>query len=336
MTCIQIDRASPAPWQTELAAGFTDPDDLLAYLRLPPAAFPGLGAAVRQFPFRVTRSYAARMEPGNPADPLLLQVLPQVAETIARDGFLADPVGDLSAAPAPGVLHKYHGRVLLLATGACAIHCRYCFRREFPYGEHLLSRRREREALDYIAAHGDVTEVILSGGDPLVLADERLADLVSALAGIPHLRRLRIHSRLPVVLPGRLTPELAATLGGGRLAGVLVMHANHPAELNGEVAAGLRPLREAGVVLLNQAVLLKGVNDRPEVLAGLSERLFELGVLPYYLHLLDRARGTGHFEVEDRRALALLEALRERLPGYLVPKLVREVAGESYKRPVSD
>jgi EF-P beta-lysylation protein EpmB len=325
----------PPAWQSELAASFTDPFELLDFLGLDPDGFPGLGEAAKGFPFRVTRSFAERMARGDPADPLLRQVLPVPAELEERPGFVADAVGDLGAGAAPGLLHKYRGRVLVIATGACAIHCRYCFRREFPYGDRLLSRQREREALEYIAADESIHEVILSGGDPLVLPDDRLAALVAALAEIPHLRRLRIHSRLPVVLPSRLTPTLAETLGSGRLRAVLVIHANHPAELNEEVDAGLSLWRKAGVSLLNQAVLLKGVNDRADILIQLSETLFDHGVLPYYLHLLDRARGTAHFEVQEPLALELMETMRERLPGYLMPRLVREVAGEAYKRPVS-
>ena len=283
------------------------------------------------FPLRVTRSYAARMAKGNLADPLLLQVLPQVREALAVPGYGADPVGDRAAAALPGLLHKYAGRVLLLATGACAIHCRYCFRREFPYGEFQLTRQREADALAYIAADPSIEEVILSGGDPLVLGDERLEGLVRALESIPHLTRLRIHSRLPVVLPSRITDGLLRVLGRSRLQPVLVIHANHARELDSEVAAGLRRLAETGVALLNQTVLLKGINDRPETLAELSRRLFGLGVQPYYLHVLDKAAGTAHFDLPEEKALDLHSALRRRLPGYLVPRLVREEAGKPYK-----
>lgn len=322
------------PWQAELADSYTDPAALLATLGLDANDFPQLRPAALRFPFRVTRAYAARIRTGDPADPLLRQVLPLAAELAEQPGFVADPVGDLHAAAAPGVLHKYQGRVLLIATGACAIHCRYCFRREFPYDSQLLGKRREREALDVIAADPSIREVILSGGDPLVLNDERLARWVAGIAAVPHVTRLRLHTRLPVVLPSRVTPELVACLAGSRLRTVLVIHANHPAEFDSAVGRALARLRGAGITLLNQAVLLKGVNDDADTLARLSEVLFEHGVLPYYLHLLDKARGTGHFEVDEARALDLLEALRGLLPGYLVPKLVREVAGERFKRPV--
>ena len=283
------------------------------------------------FPLRVTRSYAARMAKGDPADPLLLQVLPQAQEMLTAPGYGADPVGDRAAAAVPGLLHKYAGRVLLLATGACAIHCRYCFRREFPYGEFQLTRQRETNALAYIAADPSIEEVILSGGDPLVLGDERLESLIQALESIPHLVRLRIHSRLPVVLPSRITDGLLRILGSTRLQPVLVIHANHARELDDEVATGLRRLADVGVTLLNQTVLLKGINDSPEILAELSRRLFGLGVHPYYLHLLDKAGGVAHFDTPEEAAFELYEELRRRLPGYLVPRLVREEAGKPYK-----
>lgn len=322
-------------WQAELADSFTQPRTLLQSLALDPADFPGLDAAALDFPFRVTRCYAARMEPGNPDDPLLRQVLPLGAELREYPGFLADPVGDLAAVAAPGLLHKYRGRVLLIATGACAIHCRYCFRRGFPYEDNLLGRSREQAALDHIAGDASIREVILSGGDPLVLNDERLERLVAALEAIPQVQRLRLHSRLPVVLPSRVTEALLRRLADSRLRMVLVIHANHAREFDGAVGTALSALRGAGATLLNQAVLLRGINDSADALAELGETLFAHGVLPYYLHLLDRARGTAHFEVDEARATALLRELRASLPGYLVPKLVREVEGEAFKRPVA-
>ncbi|MGZ8250673.1 EF-P beta-lysylation protein EpmB, partial [Methylomagnum sp.] len=290
-------------WQAELADSFTDPAALLEFLALDPHDFPALRHAAASFPFRVTRAYAARIRQRDPADPLLRQVLPLAAELAEQPGFVADPVGDLHAAAAPGVLHKYQGRVLLIATGACAIHCRYCFRREFPYESQGLGKSREREALDVIAADPSIREVILSGGDPLVLNDERLARWVDGIAAIPQVERLRLHTRLPVVLPSRITPELVACLAGSRLRAVMVIHANHPAEFDAAVGDALARLRGVGITLLNQAVLLRGVNDDAATLARLSEALFEQGVLPYYLHLLDKARGTGHFEVAEARAL---------------------------------
>jgi EF-P beta-lysylation protein EpmB len=232
-------------------------------------------------------------------------------------------------------LHKYDGRALLIATGSCAIHCRYCFRREFPYGEQQASAGRFRHALEQIAADESIAEVILSGGDPLSLSNARLAELGARLESIPHLRRLRIHSRHPVVLPGRVDEGLLDWLGGLRLSTVLVIHANHAAEIDGEVEAALAALSGCRVLLLNQSVLLRGVNDSVEALAALSERLADVGVLPYYLHLLDRVRGAAAFEVPEGRARELAEALRGLLPGYLVPRLVREVPGERSKTPVA-
>lgn len=322
----------PRPhWKTELAASFTRSEDLLAYLGLPWERRDGGDAAVGRFAFRVTAAFAARMKKGDPADPLLRQVLPLAEELEEWPGFLADPVGDLQAVAVPGLLHKYQGRALLIATGACAINCRYCFRREFPYAEAQLSRSREAQALAHIRADASIQEVILSGGDPLVLDDKRLGTLVDGLSAIPHVRRLRLHSRLPIVLPSRVTQGLEQILGNTRLKTVLVIHANHANEFDKPVGQALSRFRQAGVVLLNQSVLLKGVNDTVEALVDLSETLFEQGVSPYYLHLLDRAKGVGHFDLAQDSALALWEGLRRRLPGYLVPRLVREEAGAPYK-----
>ena len=332
VACVNSSTCAPEfSWKAELAASFTRIEDLLDYLALSSHPRQGRGEAAGKFAFRVTRAFAARMRKGDPADPLLRQVLPAAEELREWPGFLADPVGDLQAVAVPGLLHKYQGRALLIATGACAINCRYCFRREFPYADGHASRSREAQALAHIANDASLREVILSGGDPLVLDDERLVKLVAGLSAIPHLVRLRIHSRLPVVLPARVTPRLLQILAATRLKPVLVIHANHANEFDAEVGQALARLREAGVVLLNQSVLLRGVNDRVDTLAELSETLFAQGVLPYYLHLLDKAHGTGHFDTAEPDALVLYEGLRRRLPGYLVPKLVRELAGEPYK-----
>ena len=322
-------------WQTELANALTDPRELLTLLDLDEGLFPSLKTAPTEFPFRVTRSYAARMRRGDPDDPLLRQVLPTELELVETPGFGGDPVGDLPSSMRPGVLYKYAGRVLLIATGACAIHCRYCFRRDFPYSDQQLTRSREDSALEAIAQDSSIHEVILSGGDPLALGNERLAGLIRAIAAIPHVQRLRLHSRLPVVLPERIDPHLLELLGHSRLRIVMVIHANHGNELDPSVAAALAMLARQGVTTLNQAVLLRGINDDATALIELSEKLFACGVLPYYLHLLDRARGTAHFEVPEARALELMEALRRRLPGYLLPRLVREQPGAPYKLPVT-
>jgi EF-P beta-lysylation protein EpmB len=283
---------------------------------------------------RVPLPYVARMRPGDPADPLLRQVLPTTDEGRSVPGFGRDPVGEMAALTAPGVLQKYAGRALLLTTGACPVHCRYCFRRHFPYAEAHAGRNRWREALHHVRAETGVREIILSGGDPLSMADEKLSELVHAVADIPHVQRLRIHTRMPVVLPSRVDDGLIAWLAGTRLRVLVVLHANHPNELDAEVQAACARLAATRVTLLNQAVLLKGVNDAVTVLSRLSERLIELGVLPYYLRQLDRVQGAAHFAVEDARAVEILTGLRTILPGYLVPRLVRERPGMAYKTPV--
>jgi L-lysine 2,3-aminomutase len=323
-----------SPWQEALADAISDPGELLRDLCLSPAALGSSEAALRQFSLRVPRGFAARMHKGDARDPLLRQVLPVGAETDAVPGFRTDPVGDLTAEVVPGVLHKYHGRVLLVLTGACAIHCRYCFRRHFPYGRSSPARDHFESALGYLRDHPAITEVILSGGDPLSLPDAHLADLAARLATIPHLRRLRVHSRLPIVLPERVDEALLSWLTGTRLSPVMVVHANHAREIDACVARALARLRRAGVTVLNQSVLLAGVNDELDVLVALSERLFEVGALPYYLHLLDPVAGAAHFDVDPHRARRLFEGLSRALPGYLVPKLVWERPGAPYKVPV--
>lgn len=323
-----------ADWKNALAGAVRDPAELFALLELPRELLGRARQASADFSLRVPRGYVARMAKGDPADPLLRQVLPLGEELHSVPGFVADPVGDLQASTVPGLLHKYAGRALLVATGACAVHCRYCFRRHFPYADENPSRGNWEAALDYLAADTSIEEVILSGGDPLLLDDARLEELTRRLEAIPHLRRLRIHSRLPVVLPERVDSGLLSWLRSGRLRPVMVIHANHANEIDAEVRRALHRLRQADVTLLNQTVLLKGVNDSIEALAELSEALFEAGVLPYYLHLLDRVSGAAHFQVDGERARDLMAHLRARLSGYLVPRLVREVAGEPGKRPV--
>lgn len=325
----------PAAWQRELARSITDPAELVRLLGLDPELIEPARAAARCFPLRVTRGYVARMKRGDPRDPLLAQVLPLNVELVPTPGFTKDPVGDLQAMVAPGVLHKYGGRVLLTTTGACAIHCRYCFRRHYPYGEANPAADQWAETFRYIAATHSVREVILSGGDPLTLSDARLAELTGRVAAIPHVRRLRLHSRLPVVLPERVTGELIDALVSTRLKPVVVLHANHANEVDAAVAEACAQLARARVTLLNQSVLLAGINDQAEVLCDLSETLFAVGVLPYYLHLLDRVDGAAHYEVPEGRAVELHRELRDRLPGYLVPRLVREHAGASSKLPLA-
>ncbi|MDO8705553.1 MAG: EF-P beta-lysylation protein EpmB [Sulfuricaulis sp.] len=317
-----------------MARAITDPAELLAAAGLGHEWLPAARAAAQLFPLRVPRGFVARMGRGDPHDPLLRQVLPLAEECLAVTGFGADPVGDLAAMAAPGVLHKYHGRVLLTATGACAVHCRYCFRRHFPYADANPLADRWNQALAYIAADDSIVEVILSGGDPLTMSDRRLAELVHGLEGVGHLRRLRLHTRLPIVLPERVNDELLGWLGATRLKTVVVVHANHAQEIDASVASALARLKAAGIELFNQSVLLRGVNDSADVLAALSEVLFAAGVMPYYLHMLDRVQGAAHFEVPEAAARRLVAELNRRLPGYLVPRLVREIAGAPGKVPV--
>ncbi|MEZ5445770.1 MAG: EF-P beta-lysylation protein EpmB [Gammaproteobacteria bacterium] len=326
-------RVQPARWQQELAGGIADPHGLLRLLEIEPRTLPVPVLTAAPFPMRVPHAYVARMRRGDPLDPLLRQVLPIAAETRDAPGYVADPVGDLAAEVVPGVLHKYEGRALLITTGACAVHCRYCFRRQFPYAESHAARDRWAAALDYLRRDASIREVILSGGDPLTLGDAKLAELVHALEDIPHLRRLRLHTRLPVVLPSRVDDRLLGWMGGTRLQKVVVIHANHANEIDGRVVEAVRRLQTVDVTLLNQAVLLAGVNDRAGALCDLSEALFAAGVLPYYLHLLDPVAGAAHFDVPRPRALRIMSELRAALPGYLVPRLVRELAGSPSKVP---
>ncbi len=321
-------------WKRELANAFTRPEDLLETLALNPGLLTPAREAARQFSLLVPRGYAALMTPGDPNDPLLRQVIPLSEELRDRNGFAHDPVGDRQAVKTLGLLQKYQGRVLLVITGACAIHCRYCFRRHFPYADNALIHAENPAAMAYIAGDPSIREVILSGGDPLMLDDDRLRALVEELTAIPHLQRLRLHTRLPVVLPSRITWNLCDLLAQQRLQTIIVIHANHARELGAEARTALDDLRNAGFTLLNQSVLLRGVNDNKRALTELSEALIETRVLPYYLHLLDRVQGAAHFEVTEVRAIELMQQLRASLPGYLVPGLVEELPGTPFKRPL--
>lgn len=327
--------ANGSDWKRLWRDAVRDPAELLALLGLD-GQVPGVSAeAADQFALRVPRGFVARMRHGDPHDPLLRQVLPLDEELRPMPGFGLDAVGDAAAKAGRGVIHKYRGRALLIATGSCAVNCRYCFRRHFPYGEETAAAGQWAEAVEAIRADASLDEVILSGGDPLSLSNEKLAELTDRLASIPHVRRLRIHTRLPVVLPERVDAGLTAWLRGLPWPVAVVLHANHANEFDASVDAALARLRAAGATLLNQAVLLRGVNDSVDALAALSERGFAAGVLPYYLHQLDRVQGAAHFEVPDHEAIHLHAALMGRVSGYLVPKLVREVAGDPGKRPLS-
>lgn len=326
---------APRLWQIALRDAIRTIDSLCVELELDPALLGYGAAAARRFPLLVPRPFVNRMRRRDPHDPLLRQVLPAADEDRPQPDFLADPVADQAAIISPGLLHKYEGRALVVATGACAIHCRYCFRQNFDYaGLPSASELADRVA-EAVASDPEISEVILSGGDPLTLADDRLADLAERLAELPQLRRLRVHSRLPIVLPQRVEGELIAWLTGTRLTPIMVVHANHPAEIDADVAAALARLIDAGVPVLNQAVLLRGVNDDVSVLVELCERLIDLRVMPYYLHQLDRVAGAARFEVPPDEARAIIQALRARLPGYAVPRLVQELPGATSKLPLA-
>lgn len=316
-----------AGWRRDLATAFRDPADLCRFLGLDPRIAAEATRSLAGFPFLVPQAFAARMQRGDPTDPLLMQVLPRAEETAPVVGFSADPLDEQRFLSTPGLVHKYDGRALLLVTGGCAVNCRYCFRRAFPYAESGANRLGVKAALAAVAADESIREVILSGGDPLLATDQELASIIERLDAIPHVRRLRIHTRLPVVLPSRVDDGLIAVLGRSRLSRVIVIHANHPAELDEAVAAAVRRLAAVPAVVLNQAVLLRGVNNSVATLRELCERLVDCGVVPYYLHLLDRVGGAAHFEVAEAEARSLLRALQETLPGYTVPRLAREEPG---------
>ena len=322
-----------AAWQRELSRAFRRVEELLEFLGIPVWGRRDVLTAGTDFPLLVPRGFAALMRRADPHDPLLRQVLPLAVEGNAVVGFGPDPLREHDTRTGAGLLRKYRGRALLIPSAGCAVHCRYCFRRHFPY-EQMPTRTGLDSTLAELAAAADIHEVILSGGDPLLLDDAALAHLLARLAHIDHLKRLRIHSRLPVVLPERVTPALCRLLATHPQRCVLVIHANHPAELGRAVAEALAHLQKAGITMLNQSVLLRGVNDAVATLAELSERLFDCGVLPYYLHQLDRIAGAAHFAVDDARARDIAVALRGQLPGYLTPLLVREAPGEPSKVPL--
>ncbi|HEU4779649.1 MAG TPA: EF-P beta-lysylation protein EpmB [Steroidobacteraceae bacterium] len=324
-------------WQRDLSRAITDPAQLLTELDLDPAIGVPARAASSVFALRVTRSYLARMRRGDANDPLLRQVLPRADELVESGGYVPDPLDEHAATRAPNLLQKYAGRVLLITTQACAIHCRYCFRREFPYAgqQEAIGEGAGRwdAALEVIARDTSIEEVILSGGDPLSLSDARLTQITDELAGMRHVQRIRVHTRQPIVLPSRVDSGLLTWLRGIERPVVMVLHTNHANEIDNEVRSACAKLRAAGVTLLNQSVLLKGVNDDVDTLAQLSRALMDAGVVPYYLHLPDRVRGTAHFDVADSEARRLVDELGKRLSGYLVPRLVREVPGEPQKVP---
>lgn len=316
-------------WQKILAQGFSSAQELLWYLQLPTIL--GSAGAEQQFKLRVPRGFAARMQPGNAKDPLLLQVLASPEEMRATEHFVPDPLSEGMTNPVPGLLHKYHGRVLITLTGACAVHCRYCFRRHFPYHENNPGVDEWRAILAYIRDNPSIQEVILSGGDPLLATDGLLSRFLMHVERITHVRTIRFHTRIPIVLPERITPPFLQVLRQSRLRKVMVLHSNHAQELNESVKLACQGLQEAGCQLLNQTVLLKGVNAEVEVLVELSERLFDYGILPYYLHRLDKVKGAAHFDLSLDKILSLYHQLQARLPGYLLPRLAQEEPGKLSK-----
>jgi EF-P beta-lysylation protein EpmB len=318
-------------WVNEFANSIRSKDELLRELALTESDLPYQLGDGGDFSLRVPRSYVARMKSQDPMDPLLLQVIPRLSEEEVLAAFVCDPVGDLTATKQCGILQKYVGRVLLMVTSSCAVHCRYCFRREYPYDDGVAKGSELDLALASIDADQSISEVILSGGDPLSMATPILRSLLYRIQEISHVKRIRIHTRFPIVLPSRIDKEFLGAIGGLHKRMTIVLHANHANELRDDCAEALQKLHKSGVALLNQSVLLRGVNDSVESLANLSETLHELGVLPYYLHALDRVRGAHEFFVEDARGIKLIEGLRQILPGYLVPRFVREEAGEPSK-----
>jgi EF-P beta-lysylation protein EpmB len=320
-------------WKTVLADSFRDPYELLKYCGIDVSRVQLVSE--HEFAFRVTRYFASLIEKGNAQDPLLLQVLPSTQELQWVDGYAQDAVGDIQSMRVPGLVHKYAGRVLLTLTGACAIHCRYCFRRHFPYGEARVDFDQGGRTMKYLAEHDDVREVILSGGDPLMISDGKLADLVASLNRIPHIKTLRIHSRLLSVLPERVTRDLVEVLQGFDGQVVMVTHINHPNEISERNQAAFQLLSKTGYRLFNQSVLLKGVNDSASTLVELSNRLFESHITPYYLHRLDKVQGAAHFDLPGRECARIYAQLRSRLPGYLLPAMVRDIPGQAAKTPAT-
>ena len=335
-TSESADDALSYTWQQELANVIRSPRALLDALELPDTLLNGAQTGADSFPIRVPWAFVERMKKGDPDDPLLKQVLPLSDETDAPPpGYVLDPLGEVEANAAPGIVHKYKSRVLLITNGACAVHCRYCFRRHFPYDDNNLSVKQWQESLSYVADRPEINEVILSGGDPLTSPDSRLFKLFQMIESIPHITRLRIHTRLPVVIPNRVTDELVQRLANSRLNVVVVIHANHANELDEHVASSIHKMHGAGIHVLNQSVLMKGINDSVEALTQLSERLFDIHAMPYYLHFLDPVIGTHHFHVELAVAQKIHHDLHLTLPGFLVPKLIQELAGQGSKTPIA-
>ncbi|GLX78990.1 EF-P beta-lysylation protein EpmB [Thalassotalea insulae] len=321
-------------WQKELAEVVTDPKKLLEMLEIPVDDYLEHFKARELFPVRVPKPFIRRMQKADVNDPLLKQVMPLSQEYIVSDGFSIDPLEEHDTA-AEGLLHKYKHRVLMIVKAGCAINCRYCFRRHFPYQDNSPNKQRWQQALTYIKEHTEINEVIFSGGDPLMANDSHLTWLINQLEQIPHINRLRFHTRMAIVIPQRITDDLVQTLQQSRLKSTLVFHINHPNEIDQQVINAIEKLRAARIPLLNQSVLLKGINDNADVLCLLSEQLFDHGITPYYLHLFDKVQGVAHFDVEANKVQDIVKTMLATLPGFLMPKVVREIAGEANKTPLT-
>jgi len=328
-----IERAAE-DWQSQLRNVITSRGELLEALNLRLEDVGIAGGACQDFPLKVPRSFVSRMRCADPQDPLLLQVLSSNREMSESTGYTMDPLQETGHIPHRGIIHKYNGRVLLIASGGCAVNCRYCFRRHFPYSDNRNSRSEWQEALDYIRSDNSIEEVILSGGDPLIMDDAQLTELTNRIADIAHVKRLRIHSRLPIVIPDRVTEELLDAICPQNVQTVMVLHCNHANEIDEHVTEAIFALRRRDVIVLNQAVLLRSINDNVLAQIALSQSLFSAGALPYYLHMLDKVKGAAHFDIGEAEAQALVQELSAHLPGYMVPKLVREISGGRAKSPV--
>lgn len=322
-------------WQIQLSGAITNIPELLDRVQLSLDQLPEALQAAQQFALRVPQRFVDKMIPGDPCDPLLLQVLPLAAELQRSDGYIQDPLAEHQMRRHAGLLHKYRSRILIVLSGACGINCRYCFRRHFDYQDNRLAQQDIDQIIAYVQADTGINEIILSGGDPLVVSNRRLDAIITALETVPHVKRLRIHSRMPVVIPQRIDHGLLTRIAQSRLRFIMVVHANHAAELDADFISAMNQLAQQGVMLLNQSVLLKGVNDQADTLVELSETLFDAGVQPYYLHLLDPVAGAAHFDVNESQARGLMRSIMARLPGYLVPRLVREVPGELSKTAIA-
>ena len=330
----QIDADLHTSWQKDLREVITEPEKLLKMLNIAPEDYKQHFKARKLFPVRVPKPFINRMKKGDVNDPLLKQVMPLKEEFVVTEGFSQDPLQEHASA-IEGLLHKYKSRVLMIVKPGCAINCRYCFRRHFPYQENSPNKQRWQQALTYIGEHKEISEVIFSGGDPLMASDEHLTWLVEQIEAIPHIKRLRFHTRLPVVIPNRITTAFTSLLKNSRLKTTIVLHINHSNEIDADFAKALEPLRKACIPLFNQSVLLNGINDNADALITLSENMFDIGIVPYYLHLFDQVQGAAHFDVCEEKAINIAKDMLAALPGFLMPTLVREIAGEPNKTPIN-